>query len=202
MGFDLYGLNPKTTVKKPDRPVGMYEEGVPQPSKEALDKYFNALSEYQDADGTYFRNNVWWWRRLADFVYNETGCISDEDFPKWHTNEGHQVSEQEAIAIADQLQMLLDNGTVAKHEEEINTQMERASKENEKVDEAHKKLAEKVKQETGKENLAPADYPKADYEEWNRIQGQYNYNSSYPFKTENVREFINFCRSSGGFEIC
>lgn len=202
MGFDLYGLNPKTTKTKPERPAGMYEEGVPQPSKEAIQRYFDALSDYENESGTYFRNNVWWWRRLADFVYNETGCISDEDFRYWHENGGHKVSEQEAVAIANQLQVLLDNGKVQQHADEVDAVMKKAEEENKKVDEAHKRLAEKVEKETGKTNLAPADYPEEDKKEWDRIQGQYNYNSSYPFTVENVKEFINFCRSSGGFEIC
>ena len=30
----------------------------------------------------------------------------------------------------------------------------------------------------------------------------YNWNDSYPFDVENVRNFAKFCSESGGFEIC
>jgi hypothetical protein len=29
-----------------------------------------------------------------------------------------------------------------------------------------------------------------------------NYEAHYPFSLDNVKEFILFCRASGGFEIC
>ena len=80
--------------------------------------------------------------------------------------------------------------------------MEKAEKNNKFVQRCHDMLAKKVEKEQGKENLAPADYPKDDHDTWDWIQSKYNYGSSYPFTMENVEEFIKFCEDSRGFKIC
>ena len=32
-----------------------------------------STGKHKTPKGEYFRNNVWWWRRLADFVCTHTG---------------------------------------------------------------------------------------------------------------------------------
>ena len=73
-----------------------------------------SLGNHKTKKGEYFRNNVWWWRPLADFVCEKTGVVSDEDKSHWHHNDGHEVSEQEAKQIAKQLKELVKNGEVSK----------------------------------------------------------------------------------------
>ena len=53
----------------------------------------------------------------------------------------------------------------------------------------------------GKE-IAPKDFPKADKERWDEIWNKRKWSASYPFSVENVKEFAEFCRFSGGFKIC
>ena len=43
---------------------------------------------------------------------------------------------------------------------------------------------------------------KEDHDEWERIYHKRKWNASYPFSVENVKEFAEFCRFSGGFKIC
>ena len=136
-----------------------------------------SLGNHKNKNGEYFRNNVWWWRRLADFVCEETGCVEDKDKKSWQHNDGHEVSEEQAKQIASQLKALIKNG---------------------KVSEVIKRTEEEIK----KTGLAPADYPQADHDTWSWIQSKYSYGSSYPFTMENVEEFIKFCEDSRGFKIC
>ena len=51
-------------------------------------------------------------------------------------------------------------------------------------------------------DIAPKDYPKADYEKWNAIYSKLDINGNYPFHIENVKEFAEFAEQSGGFQIC
>ena len=46
------------------------------------------------------------------------------------------------------------------------------------------------------------DYPEPFKSQWDDIQKMTDYKAHYPFSLDNVKEFINFCRASGGFEIC
>ena len=161
-----------------------------------------STGKHKSEKGEYFRNNVWWWRRLAEFICEQTGVIEEKDKPAWQHNEGHEVSEAQAKQIANQLKALIDNGTVAKAIKEVEDETKKAEENNVHVDKLHEMLREKVERETGKKGLAPRDYPKEDHDTWAWIQKSYNYGSSYPFTLENVKEFIEFCEESNGFRIC
>jgi hypothetical protein len=161
-----------------------------------------SLGNHKNKNGEYFRNNVWWWRPLADFVCEHTKCIEEKDKKSWQHNDGHEVDEVLAKQIATQLKALIKDGTVSKAIKENEEMHDQAEQNNKFVDRCHKLLADKVEKEQGKENLAPADYPKDDHDTWDWIQSKYNYGSSYPFTMENVEEFIQFCEDSRGFRIC
>jgi len=161
-----------------------------------------SLGNHKNANGEYFRNNNWWWRRLADFVCEHTGCVEEKDKKSWQHNDGHEVSEEQAKQIALQLKALIKNGKVSQVIKSVEIEMEEAEHNNKFVDRCHKMLADKVEKETGKTNLAPAEYPKDDHDTWDWIQSKYSYGSSYPFTMENVEEFIKFCEDSRGFKIC
>lgn len=161
-----------------------------------------SLGNHKNENGEYFRNNNWWWRRLADFVCEHTGVVEEENKKKWQVNDGHEIDEEQALQIAKQLKALIKDGTVSKVIQEVEKEEKEAEENNKFVDICHEMLAKKVERETGKKNLAPADYPKDDHETWQWIQGQYSYLSSYPFTMENVERFIKFCEDSRGFRIC
>ena len=161
-----------------------------------------SLGNHKTDKGEYFRNNVWWWRRLADFVCEQTGVIAETDKEHWQSNSGHEVDEQTAKQITKQLKALIKDGTVSKAIIEVEKEMEKAEKNNKFVDRCHEMLRAKVEKETGMTNLAPADYRGDDHDTWDWIQSKYSYGSSYPFTMENVQEFIEFCEQSNGFRIC
>ena len=161
-----------------------------------------SLGNHKNENGEYCRNNNWWWRRLAEFVCEKTGAVEEEDKKKWQYNDGHVVDEQQALQIAKQLKALIKDGTVSKAIQEVEKEEKEAEKNNKFVDICHEMLAKKVERETGKTNLAPADYPTKDNHTWAWIQSKYDYGSSYPFTMENVEEFIKFCEDSRGFKIC
>ena len=59
MGFDLSGMNPNLTRQEPELPI----------FTERTDKDWEKYHDWQEENcGTYFRNNVWWWRPLWNFV--------------------------------------------------------------------------------------------------------------------------------------
>ncbi len=63
MGMDVYGENPKIHTPKPQRPE------TEDYSSDEMSQYFSDLRKWQDKNvGAYFRNNVWWWRPLWNYV--------------------------------------------------------------------------------------------------------------------------------------
>ena len=100
MGFDVFGINPKQNTKKPplvkkvDDSDPIYFEGL---SKKELTKYFDLKSKWDSENvGSYFRNNVWWWRPLWDYVQERSNWNANEG----HYNAGFEVSEERALKIA------------------------------------------------------------------------------------------------------
>ena len=202
MGFDLYGVNPKIKegTKKPK------EIDWKNATEEERDEHFEAVQKFESINkGVYFRNNVWWWRRLADYVMEHTKCVDEADFDKWQHNDGHEVDAETAEQIANQLEHLIETGHAEKYKKEIDDEIKKAEEHNNKVEQMLSELRLEVAKVVGEdkaEKLAPADYPKPLNEKWWEIVNKKDYRSSYPFSIDNVKEFIEFARNSGGFRIC
>lgn len=160
--------------------------------------------------GSYFRNNVWWWRPLWDYCVLVGEEIIDEEVAEHgHYNDGAGLDETNAVRLAHVLLTELELGKTA---EFAKTQAEwRASLPREacnlcdctgiRTDEvgvAHgmpeRELSPEVQVLTGRTHG------------WcNACQGvgtQESWLSHYPFSEENVREFADFLADCGGFEIC
>ena len=202
MGFDLYGQNPKIKAgtKKPE------DIDYRTATEEERNEYFKAFDEFENQNkGVYFRNNVWWWRRLADYVMEHTKCVDEQDFDKWHENGGHEVNAETAEQIANQLEHLIKTGHAEKYAEEIKAEMKKAEEHNNKVEKMLSELRLEVAKVVGKdkaETIAPAEYPNPFKEKWHEIIDQKDYRANYPFSIDNDKEFIEFARNSGGFRIC
>jgi uncharacterized protein YdbL (DUF1318 family) len=202
MGFDLYGTNPKIKAgtKKPK------EIDYKTSTEEEREEYWKAVQEYEDINkGVYFRNNVWWWRRLADYILEHTKCVDEKDFDRWQENGGHEVDAETAEQIANQLEHLIKSGHAEQYKQEIEKERQEAKEHNEKVEKMLSELRLEVAKIVGEdkvETLAPRDYPKPLNEKWWEITNQKDYRDNYPFEIDNVKEFIEFARNSGGFRIC
>jgi len=155
-----------------------------------------STGNHKTKKGEYYRNNVWGWRPLAQYIIEHTNCVSEKDAERWAYNDGHEVTEQEAKAIAKQLKHLIKKGHTQKHYEEYEKERKKAETYNEKVQKQLKAFEERV----GKDK-APNDYSKEDKKKWDSIWEKRLWSANYPFSVENVKEFAEFCEDSGGFTI-
>jgi len=105
MGFDLHGMNPNLVRPAPKLPP------MPERTKKDWEKYH----EWEDENcGTYFRNNVWFWRPLWSYVASVCwNILSDKDIEKGSWNDGHKISKTKAKRIASRLRRLIREGHVA-----------------------------------------------------------------------------------------
>ena len=198
MGFDLYGQNPKLKGEEPSI------DWDKKPTEKERDEYFKARAKFETENpGHYFRNNVWWWRPWANYVLQLMGNeFTEDEKASWHHNDGFEVSEEKAQKIADRLEQELKTKRVKTVEEFYKVRMKKAEQHNKIVQQKHEELKKIVAEKTGKTNLVPRDYPEPFNSQWDDIQKQFNYESSYPFSEDNVIDFMRFCRESGGFQIC
>ena len=89
MGMDVYGLNPKLKSEKPEIDWSSADEL-------AREQYFEALGKFEsDNPGYYFRNNVWWWRPLWDYVTTVCDSVmTDYQKERGEYNEGYEYDAE------------------------------------------------------------------------------------------------------------
>ena len=134
--------------------------------------------------GEYFRNNIWWWRPLASYVVARCD-ITDEG---WFENSGHEVPARKAQRIAHTLYDLLLSGDVQTYAMQYQKDLDALPDEQCNICHGSGVRADEFVQGT-----CNACGGKGTVVAWDK---------NYPFSEENVREFAEFCRESGGFSIC
>jgi hypothetical protein len=64
----------------------------------------------------YFHLGTRSWRLLADFIFDRCDdLIKDDERHGWHSNYGKIISRETAIAMADRLDRLIEEGAVEQH---------------------------------------------------------------------------------------
>ena len=107
MGFDCYGLNP-SNPSNAVKPEAM--DWSKKPSDKEKEKYFKEIDVFQEAVvGSYFRNNVWWWSPLWEYVcFSCSDILTGKDMAEGQYNSGHKISATKAKRIAKRLEKLLE----------------------------------------------------------------------------------------------
>ena len=202
MGFDLYGLNPTENTKLPDVIVKFQDNngwaGFDKMSEDDKEEYFAEKEIYnRENPGIYFRNNVWWWRPLWEYVCNEcSDILTNKDIQAGSFNDGHKISKTKSKRIAARLRKLLKNGGVKDHENYYAQHV--------------KSLAFKtceICNGTGFRDDVFIKGPcnccsnRPEYGDGVPVGKRKATAASYPFERINIIEFEKFCEQSGGFEI-
>ena len=122
MGFDIYGLNPHN----PNNAVKPTIDPDDNPTETEWKEYFKAIDDYEtEVVGHYFRNNVWFWRPLWDFVCkNCSDILSEKNMIGGHYNDGHKISKTKATRIGKRLKKLLRDGSAKDYERLTNSEFD------------------------------------------------------------------------------
>tara|TARA_R100001594_G_scaffold3376_1_gene12686 strand:- start:691 stop:1233 length:543 start_codon:yes stop_codon:yes gene_type:complete len=180
MGFDVYGLKPETDII-PDQP-----DWSRQGNEEEAKAYF---AWQTNTPGAYFRNNVWWWRPLWNYIsFMCDDILTEKDMTEGEMNNGHIISKTKSKKIAARIRKLDKKGEILRY------QMDR------------KKSLDKLKliecQHCNGTGMRDDEFVKG---KCNGCKGKGKtkpFIADYPFSVTNVRNFAQFCEKSGGFEIC
>jgi hypothetical protein len=209
MGYDLYGLNPTVNKNYPKEYYNLLKKhgnGIElnwnDAPSDVKDKYFRFQDKYQeDNPGSYFRNNVWWWRPLWNYVCEQCqDFLTVEDMAGGGSNDGHRISKTKALKISRRLSKLIGEGLVAEEDRKMTLMTAKAQASNQELKELMDEITKECHNEHGK--LVPANYPEPYYSEWKTLQSQHDWDADYPFDADNIETFARFCESSGGFDIC
>ena len=140
MGMDVYGINPKQNTAPPEivkkLEGGDWTDKFMKLSEDEKSQYFDLKSKWEDENpGVYFRNNVWWWRPLWDYVWKLCGdddcvetfdfaadrVITREQYEEGHHNSGAEISVHQAELIALRLEHAIKMGWTKKYRKQYET---------------------------------------------------------------------------------
>ena len=140
--------------------------------------------------GSYFRNNVWWWRPLSGYIE----CVAPQIYAKckhWGFNDGDGLGVADSVELAKILQAELDSGRCEKFEKDYQTDLESMDKEPCTICAGTGRRAEIPKTGAGGIHCNGCDG-----------EGKVlPWATHYPFSAENVQEFVDFLKECGGFQI-
>ena len=143
-----------------------------------------------DKRGEYFRNNVWYWRPLADYVC----AIAPELTAKckhWQTNDGDGLNGADSKRLASILRDELDNGRTADYAMRHHAELEALPDERCTICGGTGYRAEPP-------TAGPGTMPCNGCEATGKRRPT---DTWYHFDLDNVREFAEFLEHCGGFEI-
>ena len=157
--------------------------------------------------GEYFRNNVWWWRPLWNYVeFIAPDLVGDVN---GQTNDGDGLNAPESEELSKRLLVSLENGACKKYEAEYNEHLSQLPTEPCKWCETTGIRRDSVGLENGmptKELSSEVASMLGRTHGWcNGCDGMGwspNWETHYPFSQDNVKEFAEFLAESGGFSIC
>jgi hypothetical protein len=162
--------------------------------------------------GAYFRRNVWGWRPLADFV---TANAPDEAAPckYWHSNDGTGLDAAQSVALADKLDAMLADGEVVDWIRSRDSAIAKLPDDPCRICRGTGIRTDQVGVSGGwpSKVVEPFDSdqrpnPRAgQVGSCNACRGRGSARplaTWYPLEENDVREFSQFVRASGGFRIC
>jgi len=146
MGFDLHGVKPHNpdNLVKPEIDHDTWKTL----SEEEQQKHWDADTEYHNkVVGEYFRNNVWWWRPLWEYVCQFAGeLLNDKDKQYGQSNDGHLISNKKANYIGIKLLDLVNSGHAKRYEDKHMNKLEIAKEYNKEIEKACEMLQEIVRE--------------------------------------------------------
>ena len=202
MGFDLTGRKPIQNTQKPDIIVKFEAENGfvmwEKMSENEKDDYFAAKAQWNNKNpGIYFRNTIWWWRPLWNYV-SSVCDFNDDETSRGLYNDGTIIYKYEALNIAKILQEELDNGNILSYSNKYTEELDNLPLEPcEFCNGTGVRFWDDI--EIAKDcNSCNTESSRKDGIPPGKVK---NFSTSYPFSIENVESFIKFCKESGGFHI-
>ena len=133
MGYDLYGVNPQG-YDKGEYPVltkwenKTFEERDEMPDKDK-DKYWDEMGRRDSETGSYFRANVWWWRRIWIF----TCKVCDDVMDTWQIdagegNDGIEIDKETCAKMLPLMKEAVKDGSAMEYQKTVAEYIETAPK--------------------------------------------------------------------------
>ena len=159
--------------------------------------------------GEYFRNNVWYWRPLWNYVIDVARDIVNDDVANGcHYNGGSGLNAEQAVALADRLDDEIASGRTATYETAYRARLAALPRSDCEYCDGTGVRTDEVGVDLGMPTKAlPVEIAAIvgrEHGYCNGCSGEGRVDhpeTGYPFDVRNVATFSEFARLSGGFEV-
>ena len=143
MGYDLHGINP-LGYDKSKYPTLTKWENADWDEREKMtqkeqDKYWDELDKKDYETGSYFRANVWWWRRIWIFTCKVCDDVMTvQDMEAGDSNSGVEIDHETCMKMVPLMQVAIEDGSAMEYQKLVTEYIESAPKqENGMYEEEH-----------------------------------------------------------------
>ena len=126
MGYDLYGNSPKAYEGKEFPIYTKYkdmdwkEKEGHADWKEESGKFWEEQHKLDRATGSYFRANVWWWRRLWMFTcYVCEDVMTEDEMSAGDANDGMEITEETCAKMLPLMREAVKDGKAIEYEKAV-----------------------------------------------------------------------------------
>ena len=170
------------------------------------------MDVYGNAPGTelgeYFRNNVWYWKPLAEYICDTFPELAGSEPELWFSNDGYGLDADGSFALGNALMAAIASGETEAYRLRYMAHQADLPREDCTYCNTTGIRTDQVGQEMGMidKALSPevASLVGRDFGWCNACDGvgtRDHWLMNYPFDTENVKEFAEFLKDCGGFQI-
>lgn len=159
-----------------------------------------------DPKGEYFRNNVWWWHPLADYIETNHPSIAAR-CADWHSNSGYGLDADDATALAAGLRDAISDGRAAAWQARRDAALAALPRLQCDLCDGTGVRRDEVGVKMGQPDKVIEDpkHPRHGQRGWcNGCDGHgtvADFRTNYVFDVDNLAEFAEFLEHCGGFEI-
>jgi hypothetical protein len=157
--------------------------------------------------GTYFRNNVWSWRPLADFILETAPADLTEGCAYWHSNDGDGLDEETSRKLAVFLRHQIETGAAQNYIDERARKLAALPMEPCRLCGATGIRSDAIGVEHGQttRKIEKKGHPRNGQIGWcnacDGVGSSPHWDTHYRLDIDNIANFADFLEGCGGFEI-
>lgn len=158
--------------------------------------------------GGYFRNNVWWWRPLADYILEVAPRELTNKCKYWQSNDCAGLNAEDSLKLAAFLRKEIAEGRTKTYSDEYAAILAAIPPETCFLCDGTGIRSDTIGVDHGQTTkiIDEPGHPRNGQTGWcngcNGVGKEASFETNYPFSVENVEEFCTFLEGCGGFEIC
>jgi hypothetical protein len=158
--------------------------------------------------GKYFRNNVWWWRPLADFILDTAPDDLTSRCEHWHLNDGDGLDAATSKNLAAHLRQSIASGAAEAYIDKRASALAGLPRETCPLCNGSGVRSDAIGKKAGQDTrkIEEDGHPRNGQVGWcNGCDGRGDkepWAAGYHINIENIEGFAVFLEDCGGFEIC